>query len=105
MEEKLNVDKMIEDSLVYRKNKLLPFQELFPCSPIAEFCPDTNNNKCKINISNNIKAKVVDNMDEAIISAIYDKAVEDGINTLLVFDKKFILDAVKEKIAREYIRE
>lgn len=47
-----------------------------------------------------IRSKVVDTMDQEILDSIFEAARNDGITELIVFDKQFILDAIREKLDR-----
>lgn len=50
-----------------------------------------------------IAAVVADMTDDAIYEAIINAAKEEGITDLYMMDKKFVLDAIKEKLKRENI--
>lgn len=45
-----------------------------------------------------IKAEVADMTDDAIVDACVKAAREDGISDLYLLDKKFVLDAIRDKI-------
>lgn len=47
------------------------------------------------------KAEVIDMENKAIVDAVIKAAQEDGITTLYLMDKQFILDAIREKLERE----
>ncbi len=48
-----------------------------------------------------VRAVVTDTTDEAIASAVIQEAIADGVAELYLLDKKFVLDALREKIERE----
>lgn len=52
----------------------------------------------------NVAVRVADMLDNEIMSAIVNLARENGITDLIVLDKKFVLDALKEKMEREGLR-
>lgn len=45
-----------------------------------------------------ISAQIVDMQDDAIVQCCIDIAKEAGIHDLILLDKKFVLDALREKI-------
>lgn len=47
------------------------------------------------------KAEVVDMENKAIVDAVIRAAQEDGITTLYMLDKDFILSAIREKLMRD----
>lgn len=49
-------------------------------------------------IIRNISAQIVDMRDDAIVEACVDFAKQAGIHDLILLDKKFVLDALREKI-------
>lgn len=49
----------------------------------------------------NIHAQCIDVMDEAIIQACIRMAREVGLTDLFLIDRKFVIDALNEKITRE----
>lgn len=49
----------------------------------------------------NIMAQVADLSDQAIYNAITKAAQEAGVTDLYLMDKKFVLDAIREKLERE----
>ena len=51
-------------------------------------------------IINKIKAEIVDVYDDVIVQACIDAAKEEGIHDLYLLDKKFVMDALREKIQR-----
>ena len=52
----------------------------------------------------NISVQVANMLDNEIMTAIVNLARENGITDLFVVDKKFVLDALKEKMEREGLR-
>lgn len=53
----------------------------------------------------NIRAAVVDATDKAIADAAIQTAIADGVAELYLLDRKFVLDALREKIEREKEKE
>lgn len=51
-------------------------------------------------IINKIKAQVVEVYNDVIVQACIDAAKEEGVNDLYLLDKKFVIDALREKIQR-----
>ena len=49
----------------------------------------------------NIMAQVADVTDQAIYNAIIKEAQDAGVTDLYLMDKKFVLDALREKLERE----
>ena len=49
-------------------------------------------------------AQVADMTDQIIVDAIIDVARAEGITDLYLIDKKFIMDAIREKMKREGIK-
>lgn len=49
-------------------------------------------------------AVATESMDNAIMNTIIDCAQRDGITHLCIIDKKFVMDAIKEKMERESIK-
>lgn len=52
-------------------------------------------------INESIMAKVVDTHDKTIVDAVLAVAIAENIDHLYVMDKKFVLDALKEKLIRD----
>ena len=52
-----------------------------------------------------IRAMVVNTTEWAIVDAVIEAAKEDGISDLYLMDRKFVLDALREKIEREKEKE
>lgn len=52
----------------------------------------------ELTIIRNISAQIVDIRDDAIVEACIDFAKQAGIHDLILLDKKFVLDALREKI-------
>lgn len=52
----------------------------------------------------NISVQVANMLDNEIMTTIVNLARENGITDLFVLDKKFVLDALKEKLEREGLR-
>lgn len=55
-------------------------------------------------VRKNISVQVANMLDNEITTAIVNLARESGITDLFVLDKKFVLDALKEKMEREGLR-
>ena len=55
-------------------------------------------------VRRNISVQVANMLDNEIMTAIVNLAKENGITDLFVLDKKFVLDALKEKMEREGLR-
>lgn len=55
-------------------------------------------------VRKNISVQVANMLDNEIMTAIANLARESGITDLFVLDKKFVLDALKEKMEREGLR-
>lgn len=53
------------------------------------------------NIEAKIAAKIVDLAEEAVVQAVLDEARAAGITDLYLMDKKFVIEALKEKFKRE----
>lgn len=49
----------------------------------------------------NIQAAVVDAANKGIADAVIQTAIADGVAELYLLDRKFVLDALREKIERE----
>lgn len=52
----------------------------------------------ELTIIRNISVQIVDMRDDAIVEACIDFAKQAGIHDLILLDKKFVLDALREKI-------
>lgn len=52
------------------------------------------------NIIQSVQAQVVDMTDRLIMEAIINEARQNGIDELYIMDKKFILEAITEKLER-----
>lgn len=55
-------------------------------------------------VRRNISVQFANMLDNEIMTAIVNLARENGITDLFVLDKKFVLDALKEKLEREGLR-
>lgn len=53
------------------------------------------------NIEAKIAAKIVDLAEEAVVQAVLDEASAAGITDMYLIDKKFVIEALKEKFKRE----
>lgn len=49
-----------------------------------------------------IEAEAIDMADRAIVEEVIRTARQSGIDTLLLMDKQFVLDAMREKLERDY---
>lgn len=54
-----------------------------------------------LKITFDVRAAVIDTMDDAIVSEVIQKAIADGVAELYLLDREFVLDALREKIERE----
>ena len=54
-----------------------------------------------LKITFDVRAAVIDTMDDAIVSEVIQKAIADGVAELYLLDRKFVLEAIREKIERE----
>lgn len=61
----------------------------------------TNIDESKNSITQQIVAKVMDIQESAVVEACIKAAKEEGIHELILLDKQFVLEALKEKIERE----
>lgn len=48
-----------------------------------------------------LHVSVIDKMEQPIVDAVVEAAREEGVTNLCILDKKFVIDALKEKMARE----
>lgn len=48
-----------------------------------------------------VAAQVIDMSEDAIVQAVINAAKEEGVTDLYLMDKKFVLDALIEKMQRE----
>ena len=55
-------------------------------------------------VRRNISVQFVNMLDNEFMTEIVNLARENGITDLFVLDKKFVLDALKEKLEREGLR-
>ena len=53
------------------------------------------------NIEVQVAAKIVDMAEEATVQAVIDEAGRAGITDLYLLDKKFVTEALREKLERE----
>lgn len=53
------------------------------------------------NIEAKIAAKIVDMAEEAVVQAVIDEARRAGITDLYLLDKRFVTEALMEKLERE----
>lgn len=61
---------------------------------------DTSYDMDTYSIVRKISAQIVDMQDDVIVQCCIDVAKEAGIHDLILMDKKFVLDALREKIQR-----
>lgn len=54
-----------------------------------------------LKITFDVRAAVIDTMNDAIVSEAIQKAIADGVAELYLLDREFVLDALREKIERE----
>lgn len=52
-------------------------------------------------ITNKIWVKLIGEQEEAIHQAIVKEAIKDGVSDLYILDKRFVFDALREKMERE----
>ena len=50
----------------------------------------------------NISVRLIDMRDQAMYNGIIETAREAGIDELILMDKQFVLDALREKLERDY---
>lgn len=55
-------------------------------------------------VRRNISVQFANMLDNELMTGIVNLARENGITDLFVLDKKFVLDALKEKLEREGLR-
>lgn len=55
-------------------------------------------------VRRNISVRFANMLDNELMTEIVNLARENGITDLFVLDKKFVLDALKEKLEREGLR-
>ena len=61
-----------------------------------------DSDECYIgNLAGMINAKLIEYQDMVIHEAIVKEAIKDGVSDLYILDKKFIFDAIREKMERE----
>ena len=58
-------------------------------------------NSNSFSVTQKFAARVIEMHDEAIYNAVVEAAREAGINQLYLLDKKFVLEALREKAERE----
>lgn len=51
-----------------------------------------------------VMARILDMTDQLIVDEIIRVAIKEGVDDLYVLDKKFVLDAIREKMEREGIK-
>ena len=57
------------------------------------------------NLVDQFAVKIIDMREQALAHAITSAAIQEGFNEVWLLDKKFVLDALKEKLEREgYLR-
>lgn len=79
-----------------KQNPLLHIPSLDPCIKIeGEPCNPV------YKVTQTLLAEVVDRTDTAILDAIIMEAKHQGVTDLYLIDRKFVMDALREKIARE----
>lgn len=49
----------------------------------------------------NVRAAVIEAADKVVADAVIQTAIADGVAELYLLDRKFVLDALREKIERE----
>ena len=55
----------------------------------------------RYDITRSITAQIVDMTDKAIVDAVVQCARDNGVDEVWLLDKKFVLDALREKMERE----
>ena len=86
-----------------------PFQRIEPeRMPELDICSirpvkynSTSFEDTALHFAKNIVARVIDMRDQAIYNEIIKTAREAGIDELILMDKQFVLDALREKLERE----
>lgn len=74
--------------------------DLHNANPLKLDIVDSPVSDIMFEIANKIRAKAVE-ADTAIYEAIVKEAIKDGVSDLYILDKKFIFEAIREKMERE----
>lgn len=80
-------------------SKFYPMHEFnFPPKPadikLLDVLPDE---KVRLEIIRNVEVKLIDMLDQLILDETVRAAQEAGITDLFVLDKKFVIDAIRER--------
>ncbi len=62
---------------------------------------DSNLENMTFSITKNIITQIVDMEEKAVVDAVIKAAEQEGVTDLYLLDKKFVLDALREKAERE----
>ena len=82
------------DNLKWAENVRPKMERIVVTSPVVAKIEDGK-------VMFNIQAAVVDAANKGITDAIIQTAIADGVAELYLLDRKFVLDALREKIERE----
>jgi hypothetical protein len=64
--------------------------------------PEIDHESPIMSIVEKIRVDTINMMDDAIVQACINAAKAEGISNLVLLDRKFVTDAIREKIAREH---
>lgn len=82
------------DNLKWAENVRPKMERIVLTKPVVTGLDD-------LKITFDVRAEVIDTMDDAIVSEVIQKAIADGVAELYLLDKEFVLDALREKIEQE----
>lgn len=82
------------DDLKWAENVRPKMERIVATSPVVAKIEDGK-------VMFNIQAAVVDAANKGITDAVIQTAIADGVAELYLLDRKFVLDALREKIERE----
>ncbi len=82
------------DDLKWAENVRPKMERIVVTSPVVAKIEDGK-------VMFNIQAAVVDAANKGITDAVIQTAIADGVAELYLLDRKFVLDALREKIERE----
>lgn len=86
---------------VDKRNKS-PMQhiQLKPVDIAARIHSDTSNEEFQ-HITHRMAVQIIDMREKALVDAVIACARENGVNDIWLLDKKFVLDALREKMERD----
>lgn len=82
------------DDLKWAENVRPKMERIVVTSPVVAKIEDGK-------VMFNIQAAVVDAANKGITDAVIQTAIADGVAELYLLDRKFVLDALREKLERE----